>query len=358
MSRAALEKGVANMLFDCGAAKPGERVLILHEPLTETHYDTEIVRAVFDTAARHGLRPKLAEVPFDPGATQIPQPILEQMSAADLTVFLARLGDQLRFKDFPRGTRALISYALDVRTLASPFGTAPHAAFKRLKSCINSALTSAERIRLTCPRGTDIKGKITADPSELEDVGLSRFPMSVFRPVPAAGFSGRAALCGFLTGTGSMYYEPFSCFFDGPVHALLRDGRLTGFDGAPEDVARANAHYDRVAAEYGIDRNFVHSWHAGLHPGCAHPTPARANMVQWSGSAFGNPRLLHFHTCGAYAPGEISWNMLDPTITLDAVAVWENGHLYPERLPGGAEILAEFPEVAEIFAHPDMRIGL
>jgi hypothetical protein len=27
--------------------------------------------------------------------------------------------------------------------------------------------------------------------------------------------------------------------------------------------------------------------------------------------AFANPRYLHFHTCGNYAPGEIAWSLFD-----------------------------------------------
>ncbi len=72
----------------------------------------------------------------------------------------------------------------------------------------------------------------------------------------------------------------------------------------------------------------------------------------------GRAALLHFHTGGNYAPGEISWNVIDPTITADGVAIWEDGRLYPERVPGGAEILARHPQVADMFAKPSREIGL
>ncbi len=68
-------------------------------------------------------------------------------------------------------------------------------------------------------------------------------------------------------------------------------------------MARAEAQYAHVAGLYGIDGGIVHSWHAGIHPGCAFAGSAHDSYERWSGSAFGNPRLLHFHTCGAYAPG-------------------------------------------------------
>ena len=102
----------------------------------------------------------------------------------------------------------------------------------------------------------------------------------------------------------------------------------------------------------------MHSWHPGIHPGCDFNHSALVDLLRWSGSAFGNPRLLHFHTCGEYAPGEISWNIVDPTIYIDDVAVWENGCLYPERLDTCAGILTQHPNLASLYAHPHTEIGL
>jgi len=190
------------------------------------------------------------------------------------------------------------------------------------------------------------------------DTSILRFPMSVFTPVPAHSFSGRVALAGFLTGTGSRYYDNLHLDFAGQVFALLKNGRLTGFDGPPSDVAKADAQYDRVAGLFGIDRNFVHSWHAGIHPGCGYPWDILENVERWGGAAFGNPRILHFHTCGAYAPGEISWNVIDPTIRIDGVTLWDKGTFHVKRLAKGPEILAKYPCAAALFANPDRNIGL
>ena len=128
--------------------------------------------------------------------------------------------------------------------------------------------------------------------------------------------------------------------------------------GAANDVARAEAQYDRVSSMFGIDRNFVHSWHAGIHPGCGYYWDMRENYEKWGGTAFGNPRLLHFHTCGTYAPGEISWNVIDPSIEIDGVTYWDKGVLHADRIPGGADILAKYPCVGRLFADPDPEIGL
>ena len=113
-----------------------------------------------------------------------------------------------------------------------------------------------------------------------------------------------------------------------------------------------------MAETFGIDPHVMHSWHPGIHPGCAYHAPARDNLERWAGAAFGNPRLLHFHTCGDYAPGEISLNVLDPTVTVDGVAVWDEGAFRPELVPGGAEILARYPCVRAAFEAPVREVGL
>lgn len=99
-------------------------------------------------------------------------------------------------------------------------------------------------------------------------------------------------------------------------------------------------------------------WAVRRLPACQFDSKAEADILRWSGSAFGNPRLLHFHTCGEYAPGEISWNIVDPTICLDDVPVWENGQLYPDRIPACEDILTAHPNLAAIFASPSRNIGL
>jgi hypothetical protein len=155
-----------------------------------------------------------------------------------------------------------------------------------------------------------------------------------------------------------MYYEPYAVEYEGRLFANFANGRIAGFTGDATAVKAAEAHYRFVADRYGIDRDFVHSWHAGIHPGCEFLRTASGNFQRWSGAAFGNPRLLHFHTCGAYAPGEISWNVVDPTILVDGIAVWKDGVLRPELVPGGKEILAHYPCAKAVFDTPGRNIGI
>ena len=122
-------------------------------------------------------------------------------------------------------------------------------------------------------------------------------------------------------------------------------------------MERARRHFDHVAELCGIEPMFVHSWHAGIHPGCAFDGAASDSFERWSGSAFGNPRLLHFHTCGQEPPGQISLNILDPTLEIDGTPLWQAGRLHPERLADSPGILAAYPEIAAAYRDPVTACG-
>lgn len=350
--------GARNLLINCAHAKAGDRLLIAHEPADLGYYDGKVTGHIAAAGRALGLHVEAIDVGFNPDKPHLTPALMAAFERADIILFLSRLGDQLRFSDMPAGKTIIVSFAVNEELLGSGFGTGHYEAFAKTKRAVNNALAKALDVRVTCLAGTDFRGQPMMNLTASGDTTIKRFPMSVFAPVPAHSFSGRVALCGFLTGTGSRYYDEYHLNFAGRVWALMENGRLTGFDGDPADVAKANAHYDHVSERFGIDRNFVHSWHAGIHPGCGYLWDMNDNVERWGGTAFGNPRILHFHTCGAYAPGEISWNMVDPTIWLDGVAIWDRGKLHLERLAGGPKILADYPDVAALFSDPDRHIGI
>lgn len=354
---AALLEGARNMLVNCAGLAPGGRLLLLTEEATG-YYGPGLADAVMRAAGGLGIAAERREVGFDPDVADPGEDLALAMRQADRVLFLARLGDQIRFRPAIGPVSPVVSYAIDTPMLASGFGRAHHGAFLELRDCLNRALAGARHIRVTCPLGTDFAGPGANFPAENGEVTITRFPLSVFTPVPAADFRGVIAQAGFLTGTGSHYYTPYSLALRDVLKVAFDGNRITGFDGDRADVAAALAHYQRVAGLLGIMADHVHSWHAGIHPGCAYARQAGENLERWSGAAFGNPRILHFHTCGAYAPGEISLNIVDPTIRLDGVAVWDEGRLLPERVAGGAEILARYPGAAALFAAPARAIGL
>ena len=353
-----LDAGVFNLLFKCAGCEAGQRVLFVHETEMDGYYNPQLVHDIAASASRMGLYAQLYGVPLQRDAVDPDPELCAKMSAVDCTVFLARLGDQIRFRPQNAAMNQIISYALDHEMYASPFGTIDYRAFDRLKSLLNTAVAAAEKVHVTCPLGTDLTGGRVVFPTTGSDTCRKRFPLSVSAPIPADTFEGKIAQTGFLTGTGSNYYTPYSCALDDTLFVHFKANAITRFEGTDADVTAATRHYEFVGSTYGIDTYHVHSWHAGIHPGCQYGAFAGDNMERWGGVTLGNPRLLHFHTCGASPPGEISLNVLDPTVRLDGVAVWENGRLYPDRVAGGAELLTAFPDMAAAFENPAQSVGL
>ncbi len=356
-SQTRITAGARNLLINCAECRPGQLLLVVHETEADGYYDPELTTEIVKNAQELGLHTELYGVPLlrdvsDPSAI-----LKSKIEAADCTLYLARLGDQLRFRGDGASTNQIISYALDREMLASPFGTIDYRVFEELKNLVNRAVARASEIHVTCPAGTDFRGRPMEFSETSGDTILKRFPLSIFTPIPARGFSGRIAQNGFLTGTGSNYYLPWSCEIRETLFVNFEDSRITGFDGTQRDMEAAKKHYEFVGNKYGIDTYCVHSWHAGIHPGCEFVEPAGRYFERWSGSAFGNPRLLHFHTCGDYPPGEISLNLLDPTVRIDGVEIWQDGRLIPDRLPGGRELLGANPELYAAFQDPATRVG-
>ncbi|WP_424831460.1 hypothetical protein [Ruegeria sp.] len=353
-----LRAGAENLLVRCGGLSQGDSLLVLCEEPGGGYYDDEIAQAVVDSARALGIETSIRTIPFEPMGGKLASELVSAMRSVDRTLFLSRTGDQIRFDSNMADVRPIMSYALDTGMLASGFGRANYTGFVALKNAINALLSHARRIRVTCPLGTDFSGPGAVFPKDgASDVSVARFPMSVFAPVPARGFSGVVMQDGFLVGTGSKFYKPYGCDLKNRLAVHFTENRLTGFSGHPMDVHCAQMHYEKVGKMFDLDPMTMHSWHAGIHPGCAYSAPAFENFERWSGSAFGNPRLMHFHTCGNYAPGEISLNVLDPTIEVDGIAIWDNGVLKPELIPGGAEVLEEYPCIKAVFDAPEQSVG-
>jgi hypothetical protein len=352
-----LSRGARNLLIDCADCQPGDKVLIINEICETAYYDPDLCRALSDVAEQNDLQVQMLSIPFNSKVCEPDDALMSEISKADCTIFLARLGDQIRFRPNKAKSMQVINYALDCEMLASPFGTTEYGAFDSLKNLVNGALSNARDIHVSCPAGTNFRGAPPNVGKASEDTTLKRFPVSVFAPMGATGFQGRIAQRGFLTGTGSQYYSPWACELKESLFVLFEGTRITGFEGSKRDVAAAKAHYEFVAQKYEIDTYCVHSWHAGIHPGCEYRQTAGRNFERWSGSAFGNPRLLHFHTCGDYPPGEISLNVLDPTVRIDGVAVWQDGTFHPERIAGGAALLDDHPNMRLVFDNPATNVG-
>ncbi len=349
--------GAVSLLRDCVGGVSGERLLIVSEPETAGYYDDQAAKLTAAAGRALGMRVYTTESDSFVNSDDEKAILIDGLRGFDHIVFFSRVGDQIRFSSANELPPSTMCYTLNVRSLNSNFGTACHHGMCEIKEAIDRAFEAAEAITVTCPLGTHYSGRPQWTPSPVE-VGLKRFPLLVPRPVPADGFCGRVALSRFLIGTGNRFYEPYYLAMSDVVFACVQNNQITHFEGNRFEVKRVEDHYKKVAEQLEVEPWFVDSWHAGIHPGCHFEADAQSDILRWSGTAFGNPRILHFHTCGEYAPGEISWNLLDPTVTLDGVQLWESGRLHVERLAEGEAILSRHPKLATLFLNPECKVGL
>ena len=343
--------GARNLLVSCVGLRAGDRLLILREDSRHGYYDAAAL-CVAAQAEVLGAEVETVVAPLIDGPEDFPENLRAAMERADETIFFSRIGDQLRFRDLPGGGGKTMCYALDAEFLSSRFSTLPHELMEGLWRCLETELDSAREWRITCPLGSDVSGCFEGPPAQdenVEDFTLRLFPVTTFRPVPCATMTGRVAVAHWLMATGTHAYEPFAVTLEEPVFAVVDRGRIRDFQGPPDVVKRVRAHYDMVAAKFDLNRDLVHSWHAGINPQTFYPRPALQDLERWGGVSFGSPRYLHFHTCGDYAPGEIAWSLFDATVRIDGETWWDRGQFTWLERPDNRTLVARYPDAEDIF---------
>ena len=352
-----LAEGARNLLINCARAAAGDSILILHEDPALGWYDLEAPQAVADEAGRLGMKATQWMVQGPDKSGRLSEEVLAAMARHDQSVFFARIGDQGRFSIQHSGRPAVMSYAINAQMLASPFGRFHYQAFLDLKDALNRSLDAAGEIRITCASGTELTGRADRDNGP-EDVSVRRFPMGIYKPISTANFSGRVAITKYLTPTNSRPYRPDFLAMDDTVFAIVDGNHIARFEGSAQSVAAVENHYRHVAETFDIMPMFVHSWHSGMHPACAYPYPAADNPDRWSNTAFPNPRILHFHTCGAYPPGEICWMVFDAVVETDGHVLWNRGALNRGLNAGIAAVFERWPGLDALFDQPCREIGI
>jgi len=358
-SQAALDTGALNLLENCVGLSAGDTVLIVREDSVHGYYDDIAPTCIEHHARRLGGRVETMVTPLIDGPDDFPDTVRSAMERADHTIFFGRLGDQVRFVELSGRCTKTMCYALDQGFLGSAFCALPHGLMEELKRRLEAALDAASDWRITCPLGTDVSGTFAPPPpdGDHEDFSLRLFPVTTFRPVPCGSMTGRVALSQWLMATGNRTYSPNEMMLEGPVFALIENGRVTGFDGAKSEVEKVRAHHDLVGGMFGIDPDLVHSWHVGINPQTFYPRPAAGDLERWGGISFGSPRYLHFHTCGDYAPGEICWSLFDATVLIDDEPFWTDGRFsFLERNDNRA--LIDATPGAEALFEPRMDLGV
>ena len=351
-----LRLGAINLIEGCLGDVFGKTVLVVAEDPRLGWYDAAAPAIVEVILMEMGAIVKTLTVgePKNHAITAVQ----EAIDAADEVIFFARIGDQGRFKSQYRGPRPVMSYALNAGMLASGYGRLDHRAMSALKNAIDEITLGAQHIKITCPLGTHFEGTPRKSITKGGEVTVSRYPMGVPKPVLADGFTGEVKLAHYLTPAGSKVYTPAYLELPGIVTAHVEGSRIANVTGEVDLVEAFREHYQRVAREFGLEPFYIDSWHAGIHPLMGYDMRASSDPVRWSQTVFPNPRFLHFHTCGTGPPGEICWMILDPTIKLDGVALWENGRLHPERFALTMKVLRAEPKLADAFSAPISEVGL
>jgi hypothetical protein len=342
-------EGARNLLLNCLGVRPGQRIVIAAEDPAKGFYDTFAAACILEVAEELGCRARLIPCACVSGPESLPPSILKAAEGADHIIFQARAGDRVRFTKLPGTATKTMSYALDIGLLGSEFCTLHHGFMREVLERFESELNAARTWRITCPLGTDVTGTQIPEDSkagEEEDFTLLLFPIPIFRPVSCATMSGRVAVAHWLMSTANHVYEDSFLRLDEPLMAVVEEGRITDFEGPKDLVQRVRSHYRRVAKLFGIEEDVVHSWHAGIHPKALYPLSATSDVERWGSVAFANPRYLHFHTCGNYAPGEIAWSLFDVKVELDGKVYWEAGRFS----------FLEDPDMRGLLTHYDLDV--
>ena len=362
MKEAAIE-GARNLLANCAGLREGEHLVILYEDPALGWYEQALAPLLASVARECGASVTLRQVGgprndvIDRTEHMTP-PELDVDALCDCCLFLARIGDQIRFDSPRRGPRRVMCYVRSIEMLASSYGRADHEAMLSLKHAVDTTMCSAREISITCPLGTNLRGSPPPHREAPEDVSVLRFPLGVHAPIDARRFAGDVVLARYLTPTGSRIYAPPSIVIEAPVRASVEAGRIVSFAGTAGDRGRVESQYQRVADAFDLRSDALLSWHAGIHPGCQFDGDAADDPDLWSNTVFTNPRFVHFHTCGNEAPGEICWMVLDPTIRVDDIPLWCDGSLQLAAFPETRRCLHEWPALDPLFEQPNRRVGL
>jgi hypothetical protein len=351
------DRATDNLLINCARLTPEDSLLIVYENHELGWYDEALVKVILAAARKIGIDTRTLEVGAP--ANQRNDELLAAMQLSDCTLFLSRIGDQDRFATPTAGKKIVMCYVRSVAMLVSSFAATSYQAMVGMKLALDHLFGQAQHIEIRCPLGTHCNLRPEAgEISSQNDVTVQRFPMGVITPIEAGRLSGRVALASFLTPTGSRVYEPANLALAETVFAIVESGRIVKFEGAAQVVGQVEQHYQSVARQFDIDANYIHSWHVGIHPGLSYRQSAADNPDRWSNTIFNHPRILHFHTCGEYAPGEICWIVKDPTILLDGEPVWSNGVPRLEQFASTRNCLKKWPELKALYSQEPGAIGI
>ncbi|MDC3169766.1 hypothetical protein OA871_01835 [Paracoccaceae bacterium] len=348
MNNKKISRAAHNLLIECARLRQSDTLLIVREKESLGWYKNDISDFILGSAVDMGIDAFLHEV-GSPEITQ-DQSFYEKMNQYSCVIFFARLGDQDRFENKGFSTKRVMSYVRDCESLASVFGTLDYNLNILIKDAIDRLIENSNIIKINCPLGTNLVGEISNDISKAKEVSVLRFPILVPKPIEAKPFSGTVVLNNYLTSTGSRFYKPNFIKIKGQVTIHIENGSIADIQGTSDDVNNIHNHYTYVSKKFDIDTYAVHSWHPGIHPGAEDNKFYEYDPDKWSNTVFGQPKYLHFHTCGNYAPGEICWMISNHTVLIDDKPLWKNGELMLNDFEPTKVLLEKYEPLKKVFS--------
>ena len=342
--------GALNLLQDCIGAQAGQTLLIVSEPPGGGCYDDEVSAVIAREARRLGVDTSVLQTRTATGPDDIPLVVSNAMQQVDHTLFLSRLGDQIRFRVTHGSGSKTVAYTRDLQYLGNEFALTPWRLFKQVHDHLLEAIVGASHYRITCELGTDLGGDVPPESTgrALTDFTVSYFPMVIYPPLNCANLNGRLVFDRFLMTTSLTSFANSVLILDEPVIAIIENNRIVEFEGRTAVVDKVRAQYQRVGGLTAGDPLAVHSWHTGIYPKTFFSGDLYADIQLWGDLTFASPRYTHFHTCGS-APGSIASATFDATIAFDGVNFWEAGRLAFLDSPPMQRLLAEYPHAPDAF---------
>jgi len=336
----ALHFAARNLLHDCVDLTAGQSLLIVGEAGAGRWYDPAVAERLADEARTMAASATIIMTPITGSAEDFPADVTAAMQTADHTVFLSRLGDQIRFCPLPGPGSKTVSYTMNLDYLAG-FGRIPHGLMQAVHDRLVDLLATARHVRITCPDGSDLSGPlpesglesvpenkpadaIAKNTQRLTPFTVGNFPVCIPPPLSSAFMSGTMALTRWLTSSSTIAYDDSQYLLDQPLAARIEQGRIAGFDGPTDACRKLTAHFERVGRIVDGDPWRVDSWHTGINPSIFGTEPPLDDLERWGTITFGSPRFTHFHLCGS-DPGHIASMLIDATITIDGEDLWRDG---------------------------------
>ena len=319
-----LKLGAFNLLINCAELSAKHKILIVAEDEKLGWYDEFIALVIKECCDELSIKSEILNVgePSD----EIYSRIKKISKNYDCIIYFSRIGDLQRFENV-HSCKVIMSYARNIAMLASNFGTTDYQIHIDFKKSIDEVFSNSEYLKIICPKGTNLSGQCSKVFTDNDDVAIKRFPMVIHSPVSASKFKGHILIDKYLTSSGSRFFSPSNISLDEIVKFNIEQGLIKSIIGNKKDIKNVKNHFTYISNKFKIDKDIVHSWHTGIHSGLLTNTVKTKDADCWSNTVFGNPKYLHFHTCGNYAPGEISLMLENPTILVDDVPLWESGKI-------------------------------